>query len=221
MSDSKDDDNWEFELSEETAPAKKKKKKTKKKVTPLLNTQKAEKILNLDDSSRIEKKSRRQMAREVGEATIKARDIVEPAAHWKRLLASLVDGVVIGGIFGVSQVIGGLIPEIGSSIEEFLGPEIIGSIPLNVGGVAVALVLHFLIMVVPVASTQRSIGKKLFKLKILGTMKPKAPLGVIIIREYIAKPLAIISVIGLMMILLNKNRRGLHDYISGTMVLDM
>jgi len=225
MSDSKDDDNWDFQLSEESAPTTKKKKMKKKaRVVPLANKSikpKKETKLGLDASSRIEKKSRRQMARDEGGTSIKGRDIVDAAAHWKRLLASLVDFSIIAALFILGQLIGGFFPEIGSSLEEILGPEIIGSIPFNVGGICAALVLHFLIMVVPVASTQRSIGKKIFKLKILGTMKPKAPLGVIIIREYIAKPISIISVFGLMMILLNKNRRGLHDFISGTMVLDM
>ncbi len=213
MSD--DNGNWDFKLDEEVAP--RKKKSTGK---PLLKNAKKEGKLGLDESSVPARKSRRQLAKEEGGTSIKGRDIIDPAAHWRRGLAFSVDLVILILIVALGQGASVMFSDFGQSIKEFLGPEMVNTIPLDVGGVVIAFAIHFLLIIVPMASSQKSIGKKIFKLKILGTLKPKAPLGVIVIREYIAKPISIISVIGILMIPLNMRRRGLHDFISGTLVLD-
>ncbi|WP_372653854.1 RDD family protein [Halobacteriovorax sp.] len=208
-----DEDDWDFEVD---AP-KKKKKLTNK---PLLKSSEKEDKLNLDSSSVGPRKSRRQMAREAGGTSIKDRDIIDPAAHWRRGIAFTIDFAILVFIIGIGQVASSFFVDFGQSVEEFLGPEISNSLFFDVGGVSISLILHFLIVIVPLSSSQKTLGKRILKLKILGTLKPKAPLGVIMIREYIAKPLSLLSVIGILMIPLNKRRRGLHDYISGTIVID-
>lgn len=214
---SNDENDWGFKLDKEASP----KKKTKKIVNkPLLNSSRKENKLNLDSNSKPARKSRRQMAREAGGTSIKGRDIVDPAAHWRRGLAFLVDAVITVLIIGLGQIVATMYTELSESIVELLGPSIVGTIPLDIGGLVIAFVIHFIVVAIPTASSQKSIGKKLFKLKIIGTLKAKAPLGVIIIREYIAKPISIISLIGIVIIPLNKKRKGLHDFISGTVVLD-
>ncbi|WP_417336820.1 RDD family protein [Halobacteriovorax marinus] len=215
MSDEKDD--WNFSLDDE-APAKKKKKKITNK--PLLKNSKKEVKIDLDAGSVPRKKSRRQMAREAGGTSIKDRDIVDPAPNWKRGIAFIIDLALLIVIVAAGQAGVVFYPEFGETFKTILGPEIINSIPLDIGGIVIALVIHFLIVVIPQASTQKSLGKKILKLKVIGTLKAKAPLGVLIVREYFAKPIAIVSVIGIVMIPLNRRRRGLHDYISGTVVLD-
>lgn len=208
-----DDDDWDFDVN---TPKKKEKIVNK----PLLNRSKSEDKLNLDNDSTIVRKSRRQMAREAGGTSIKDRDIIDPAAHWRRGLAFVVDLVILVLIVVIGQAASSVFIELGQSIEEFLGREAINALVLDIGGLVISFFLHFLFVLVPMASSQRSLGKRIFKLKILGTLKPKAPLGVYMIREYIAKPLSVLSLIGIIIIPLNKARRGLHDYISGTIVID-
>ncbi len=208
-----DDNDWDFEIDN----PKKKKKVTNK---PLLNKSRREEKLNLDTHSVRQRKSRREMAREAGGTSIKGRDIIDPAAHWRRVIAFLIDLIILILIIAVGQLASPFFAEVGQSVEEFLGPQISSYIFFDIGGAAISFIMHFILVIIPTTSTQRSLGKRIMKLKIIGTLKPKAPLGVIIIREYIAKPLSILSVIGILMIPLNKRRRGLHDYIAGTFIID-
>lgn len=212
-----DNDDWNFEVDDDKAPKTKKKKKNNTK--PLLKT--TTKKLEVQKSGQPQRKSRRQMAREAGGTSIKGRDIVEPASHGKRLIAFSIDSLILVLIIVIGQIGVTFLPGLGASLEEYLGPEIIATIPLDLGGLLLALAIHFLVVIVPTSSSQKSIGKKLMKMKIIGTLKPKPPLGVIVIREYIAKPIAMISVLGIVIILLNKRRRGLHDYIAGTFLRDL
>ena len=211
-----DNENWDFKLNEESAPKKKKKVANK----PLLKNARKEKSVGLEANEPTVRKSRRQLAREEGGTAIGGRDIIDPATHWRRGIAFIIDLAILVSIIALGQAASTFFPGVGESVKDFLGPEIVNMIPLDIGGIFMAFLIHFFGILVPMASSQRSIGKKLLKLKILGTMKPKAPLGVIIIREYLAKPLSIISIFGIIMIPLNRKRRGLHDFISGTVVLD-
>jgi uncharacterized RDD family membrane protein YckC len=214
-----DNDEWNFEVKvdEDESSTKKKKKKTNTK--PLLKSANKNKKLEVNESSQPERKSRRQMAREAGGTSMGGRDIVDPAPHGARFIAFIIDSLIIAPIIIVAQLGVTFFPGLGTTLEEYLGPEIISSIPLDIGGLFLAFVIHFITIIVPMASSQQSIGKKLMKIKILGTLKPKAPIGVIVIREYIAKPISILSFIGIFIIFLNKKRRGFHDFFSGTFLI--
>jgi uncharacterized RDD family membrane protein YckC len=215
LSDSDNNDDWNFEVK---APKKDRKKDA---VKPLLKKSPSKKKkLTVEESGQAQRKSRRQMARDAGGTSMGGRDIVDAASHGKRMLAFVIDLIVIALCIVVGQFITVFFPGMGKSIEEFLGPEIIASIPVNVGGLCFAFLIHLIGVTVPTASTQKSLGKKLMKIKIIGVLKPKPPLGVVFIREYIAKPISILSVIGIMIIFLNRKHRGLHDFIAGTYLLD-
>ena len=211
-----DKEDWDFKLDEGSGPKRKKKVANKS----LLKNSMKEKSVSLETNKPRVRKSRRELARDEGGTAIGGRDIIDPAAHWRRGIAFIIDLVILIAIIAVGQVASTLFPGVGESAKDFLGPEVVNIIPLDIGGVFISFLIHFFTIIVPMASSQRSLGKKLLRLKILGTMKPKAPLGVIIIREYFAKPLSIVSIFGIIIIPLNRKRRGLHDFISGTIVLD-
>lgn len=213
MSDSGNDD-WDFKLDDSDV----KKARRKEKVKPLLQSAKKKEI-GVEASAQASRKSRRQIAREAsGESKFKSEDVVTLASHMKRFIAFLIDLGVLAVLIAIGQFVIVFFSEIGKDIETFLGPELTSSIPLDVGGLSVAVLLHLLLVIIPTASTQQSLGKKFMKIKIVATEAPKVALGVVFIREYFAKPLAFITVIGLCLILFTKKRKGLHDIIAGTSV---
>ena len=215
LSDSKKDNDWNFEIDNKQLS------KEKHDLKPILKkAPKAKKKLEVQESGQPERKSRRQMAREAGGTSRGGLDIVEAASHIRRVIASVIDLAVFLVCVAFGQLLSTIVPSFGSTVEGFLGPEIVSTIPIDIGGLLIAVFIHFLISIVPTASTQRSLGKKLMKIKIIGTVKPKPGVGVIFIREYIAKPISIFSVIGLLIIPLNKKHRGLHDFIAGTFLLN-
>ena len=216
-----DNDDWNFKVKPEARNAEGKKIKNKKSMKPLLNSSNKLEKLQVHSSIQAERKSRRQMVRDAGGTSMGMRDVVEAAPHGKRFVAFIIDILVLLIIIAIGQFGTTFFPGVGLTLEEFLGPEIISSVPFDLGGLIISLVLHFFLVIIPMGSTQKTIGKKLMKIKVLGLLKPVPPLGVIIIREYIGKPIAIISVIGLVIIFLNKKRRGLHDFIAGTFLIKL
>ena len=215
MSDS-DNDDWNFKLDDSEV----KKTRRKEKVKPLLQSTQKKKI-QVEASAQANRKSRRQLAREVSDDDRYEREeSINPASHMKRFIAFALDLCVFAILIAAGQFCIVFFPEIGKDIESFLGPEIISSIPLDVGGLLVAVGLHLILVILPTASTQQSIGKRMMKLKIVGVQAPKVALGAIFIREYFAKPVALFTLIGVLMILFTNKRKGLHDFIAGTSVID-
>lgn len=211
MSEEKDD--WDFKVDG---------KLIKKKVVskPLLKQSIKKVQVGIDPSEIPARKSRRQLAKDEAGISSISRCLSGPAAHWRRGFAFLVDLILLIMVIALAIGTDSFFPQIGEFITTALGPEISEAIPREPGIILVGFIVHLFFIVIPAASTQKSLGKKLLKLKVIGTFKNKAPLGVFIIREYFAKPLALISVIGIIIIPLNKKRRGLHDFISGTLVIN-
>tara|TARA_R110000868_G_scaffold117600_17_gene312659 strand:+ start:6249 stop:6917 length:669 start_codon:yes stop_codon:yes gene_type:complete len=145
---------------------------------------------------------------------------IKPAPLVRRVQAALVDLVFVA-ILGFGAWLS--FPMFKVKLERSLPsgmlsglphPELILEFSLPVLAI---LVLHLL----PTAFSRKSLGKRLFNLRIgykdddCGISK-KAVLW----RELIAKPISAVCVIGVLLIFINKRGRGLHDFLSGSVVYD-
>ncbi|WP_223700927.1 RDD family protein [Sutcliffiella deserti] len=118
------------------------------------------------------------------------------AGFWMRVLALIIDGVIIGAI---SYLLGAL-----SGVEDYVFSSILG-------------LLYYIIM--PVTNLQATLGKSVLGLKIIDLEGEKISVGQSIGRYFSQILSAIILLIGYMMVGWTKRKQGLHDKLASTYVI--
>lgn len=78
----------------------------------------------------------------------------------------------------------------------------------------------FLIYILPLQKKHKSFGKIIFKIRIIDFYDRYLSFNQIIFREFIFKPIFILVPFLWPIVLLNDDRRALHDYVSSTQVVD-
>ncbi len=222
MSDKKDE-NWDFSLDEEdlkntTEKKEVAKKKVIKKPT-LSGAKKKKQTLSLDGTSMPQRKSRTQMAiDEGGERGMKSREISMKPSLVARFFASVMDSLYVGFLLGLATTITSMDIYF-EDLEKELGfSEYFAEFPFASVDVLLFVVLFFFLYIVPIGIWSVSPGKKLMGLKIRSTGGESVGLLTAIWREIIFKPISIVSILGLLPILFNKDGKALHDFLSGTYV---
>lgn len=128
------------------------------------------------------------------------------AGFWIRLGARIIDSVILSVLF---MVLGKLVPWIsqGETPNEIIS----------------AFVVSFLIGVIYYAvmegsSMQASIGKQVFKLKVIDKSGEKLSMSKALLRS-ITKEIGIMFLVGGLMVGFTDKKRGLHDMVAGTYVV--
>ena len=139
-------------------------------------------------------------------------DQCNPAPLDKRIMALIIDGLVVVGLslilkFTFKMALLKFYPEGESgfySLSKILD-----------------LILAYLVFVRPLQTKSASLGKRYFHLEVVTKEGPYLSFFQSFIRELLVKVIFIILFpITILSCLLSKKRRGIHDLISGTMVVD-
>lgn len=235
MVNKEDQDDWDFSLDEDATLGtsnenvlsldNKDVDELKKQVKKKSKKKKVIKDLSVEHTRRGSiKKSRRAVARELNPEKTKT-DIYKQkyCSKAERLIADGIDlGLIIGIVFG-SQFI---TPMINKIIDDFL-IIITSLLPLTPeflaanGWIGVSIIGIFFLYSIPSILFKKSIGKSLLNLYIgkNSQVGRYANLPQAFMRELVFKPISILSVFGILMMLVNRDSRALHDRLSGTAVL--
>lgn len=127
----------------------------------------------------------------------------------------VLNGVIIGATYFFKEDINYQYIEILKKyqINQTLHPDLLNQI--LVGSVSFVGILLFFIF--PTIVSRKSPGKKVEGIRIgSGEKALDASRSIVILREFILKPLSVVSVIGILMALKTKRNRGLHEMLTGT-----
>lgn len=141
---------------------------------------------------------------------------MERAGFGIRLVAYIADIIIFSIIaWAISFIYLMIFPE---PIDPLTGEPTFGTSMW--GSFLLSFILGFIYFVwIPKRMNGQTFGKKLAHIKIVKANGEPLTLWTLFLREFIGKFLStIILFIGYLMIL-GKNKRGLHDYIAGTLVL--
>jgi uncharacterized RDD family membrane protein YckC len=140
-------------------------------------------------------------------------DDYELASRGHRFMAYLIDAVIIGIIIQLVQI-GTIYAFISAGTKDQL---VMNAVVRGIGFIVAAA--YWIGLTLKFGATP---GKKAIGIRIVNHDNPQRPLtsNQLFMREIVGKILsALILMFGFMMILINKDRRALHDKISGTRVV--
>jgi len=217
-------DEWEFkvDITEKTKTRKKTTDPKPRKKNSLEDIAKAfseeEVELKLDTDKFVHRDKRNAMVKKSLALEEFAR--IKPAPLFRRMKASVVDVIFVATICGGTWM---SYPFWKIYLETNLPPGLLGgfSHPEKVLEFSVVALVYIFFYLLPTCTRRKSLGKKLFDLRV-GHREDDRPLSkkAMLWREVIVKPLSVLSLVGLLIALINENRRTLHDYLSGTTVYD-
>lgn len=215
MSDS-DGDDWSFKVDKQKQ-SKKNENVRAKSPKGLLNKSKKKKdpSLKLDYTGAPKRVSRTKMAENESGEIQEARP-----SPMTRVMAGLVDSVVIFLLYKLSGFLNIFLKDQVKEIFILLKQEKLVKLSsfVEISNLLIFFVAYCIVFVILPAFWKKSIGKAFFKLVINNTFGEQVGPMRIVVREIIFKPLSSLSIFGILMIPFNNNRRGAHDYLSGTIV---
>jgi uncharacterized RDD family membrane protein YckC len=236
MAEKKRDD-WQFEVKSENiekeAGPRPKKKSSKKKI----KSKKVKKLEEDDEGDEGDEeigeltlntiKGARRIGSSVAlrEAALSNFSEIMPATFPSRVKAFIFDQLYIGGLFIAAKELSPYADKHFMKVLEVLQLEEKISADMYeyslIGFVGfVGFVLFFFFYAYPTGSFRKSPGKKVFGIYIGGrVIGENASKWAIIFRETLFKPISLFSFIGIVLPFINEDRRSLHDYISGTVLL--
>lgn len=200
---------WDFELKLENSPSEKKTlpKKTAIDIAREKSGNQDKLVLEKNKPKTI---SRVEMAKVAAIENNEVEDLVHEnfSSGARRFAAHLIDAIVIGVVSYLVKMVllfSKLIP------SDFSGFLVLGS--LN-------FAIYFLFICFPMAFFNRTLGKKMVGIYVYGDNSFNLSMMRVFLREFILKPISILSVIGIVVLFFNKKRKTLHDFILKTVVVD-
>lgn len=200
-------DDWDFKVDVKESESVKEIKSSRQS---LERREKPQAKLGIDQAAYVNRDER--MKRFKAGVEDKPLDNLKVATIDQRVKATLIDSVFIALIYFAGTIYA----------QGYL-ENIIVDLNLNfLSSHYVTLALAYLIFHVLVsASLKQSVGMKIMKLRIGNSLDDYgASFMAIVWREAIVRPISILSIIGLLIALTNKQHRTLHDYLAGTIVYD-
>ncbi|WP_044894807.1 RDD family protein [Bacillus alveayuensis] len=128
--------------------------------------------------------------------------ITNPAGFWKRLLANLLDSIIIGIPLAILSY----------------------SITGNWEGDAFTSILNVLyFLIVPVIWSGYTIGKKIVGIRIVKVNGEKLGFGAMLLRTVVASIIYVITlgialIVSAIMVAVREDKRAIHDFLAGTYV---
>lgn len=128
--------------------------------------------------------------------------VTKPAGFWKRFLASLLDGIIIGIPLGVISYL------ITGKAEGNWFTSLIN-------------ILYF--WIVPVVWSGYTVGKKIIGIRIVKVNGEKLGFGAMFLRSFVAYliygiTLGLAFIVSAIMVAAREDKRAIHDFIAGTYV---
>ncbi|MDD2440457.1 MAG: RDD family protein [Methanosarcinaceae archaeon] len=125
------------------------------------------------------------------------------AGFWIRLGARLIDGIITYVLFMALTELFPRLAQQGSSIEITYGPLVVG-------------ILYYTVL--ESSSMQASVGKQVFKLKVIDEAGKQLSMPKALLRT-ITKEIGLMFLIGGLMVGFTDKKRGLHDVVAKTFVV--
>lgn len=145
---------------------------------------------------------------------------IKPAPIGRRIKASVIDLLFVS-VFMIASLLS--FPLYRTYLERSLPSGMLANVPYPqlVLEYTIPFLVFLFLHIFPSCIWRKSLGKKLCDIRI-GWQDEDCgvPKKAILWRELIAKPLSVISVLGLLLAFTNKRFRTLHDFLSGTVVYD-
>ncbi len=216
-------DDWDFKLDKETAAkktAESKKPSPKPKLEDIAKafSNEAPADLTLDHEALPPRSARNENFKKT--VALERFADIKPAPHIRRVQAAIVDLIFVTTLGFAAWL---TFPMFKVKLERSLPSGMLSGLPqpelileFSLSALAI-LILHLL----PTVFSRKSLGKRLFNLRI-GAKDDDCGISkkAVLWRELIAKPISAMSVIGILLIFINKRGRGLHDFLSGSVVYD-
>jgi len=225
MTEKKNGD-WDFKINDEpeAAPSKTKKagvtaaERVKKSSPAPAPKKKEEKVtLGLASDQVPKRQTMSQVARRM--AALEQYAEITPAFMKDRIFANVVDlalfAAVIGGIYSFRGMI--YLEYVNALAEKGISQLYDPTLVQNVQVAILSVVILFFVHVIPSIIWTKSLGKKIFQIRIGHAEVDRHARGFqIFLRECLAKPISILCVVGFILPFFNANRRSVHDYVAGT-----
>ncbi len=215
-SETSDSDEWDFKIDEPQDKEDKKEKLSLRK--PSEKKVPKPTRLKLEDQTNVVRKSRTALAREQGPTKKKAPAEKVPANLLKRGFAFIFDLLLFGVGAAAAVFLGATLTDISTAIITTIGLEV----PIDIDTYTVigtALFSYFVVNVATVVLFRTTIGKAMMGLRVRGYTYVDLSLSSAVAREFLFKPFSMLLLIDFVMPLFNRDRRALHDFLSGTMVV--
>ena len=218
-----DNDDWDFKLDKD-APAKKDIPATKKVVKPKLEdiarafSDEAPAELKLDHDALPPRSARVENFKKT--VALERFSDIKPAPISRRIQVGVVDLIFIAVLFIGPWL---AFPLVKTKLERSLPSGLLSGLPNPevILEFSLSFVAIFIFHLLPTVFSRKSLGKRFFDLRI-GWKDDDCgvPKKAVLWRELVAKPISALSIVGILFVFLNKRGRGLHDFLSGTVVYD-
>lgn len=210
------DDDWDFSLDDENLDKKKEEEKEdnkKAKSTLRKARNKNSKKLQLDKKSG---GSFREGRRKQYEDTVSSRSVkLYPAGVENRLTAFVIDLIIplVGGYLGPQYLAKDLAPLFGELLQiDSADPQYLYNQTYPFMALSIGFIIYLLMSLIPL-SRGTSLGLKMKKLRLNHIDGGTLSISSVLLRQLIGLPINIVSIIGVVFPLLNKNKRTLHDFL--------
>jgi uncharacterized RDD family membrane protein YckC len=146
------------------------------------------------------------------------------AGFWHRLIAGVVDALILAICFVLLDVMVSLIlrhplPKLAQLGPDYLVDVAVNGDALAVTGLVVLGILGFLYFFIFHAVRGMTPGKQLLKLRVIDGFGRRPSLGRSLIRTAAYLPSALLLALGFLWIGFDREKRGLHDWLADTYVI--
>lgn len=149
---------------------------------------------------------------------------VRVAGFWRRTGAGLVDAIVLSLVFlvlqlGVAAVLDQPLPRLSQIGPDYLLDAAVSGSPLAEIAAVVFLVVVFTYFFVFHATQGQTLGKRLFRIRVIDAYGARPTFARTLVRTMAYAPSALLLTLGFVWIGVDREKRGLHDWLADTYVI--
>lgn len=143
---------------------------------------------------------------------------MERAGFGIRLAATLIDGVIFGLISWIVDFIIKIAFNVKESVDPATGLPVMGP-AVWLGFLATFILAVVYYVVIPLRAEGQTFGKKFTRIRVAKADGSPLTAWTLFLREFIGKFLSSLTFLIGYLIALGKQKRALHDYVAGTVVI--
>ena len=150
---------------------------------------------------------------------------VRVAGFWRRLAAGIVDMIVLSSVFGILATLVALILRHPLPRLSQLGPDYIVDMAVNGGifaeaALAMLAILGFLYFFLFTTLRGQTFGKHMMRVRVIDAYGERPSMMRALVRTVAYLPSLVLLALGFLWIGFDREKRGLHDWIADTYVVN-